>query len=726
MATVSASSDPGLVRIEDLLDKAGRYCDEQGLDLLHRAYVFSAEAHEGQTRRSGEPYLVHPLAVADILVDMKLDADAAATGLLHDVIEDTLTDAGTLEEMFGPTVARMVEGVTKISRIELKSREAQQAESFRKMLLAMVDDVRVIIVKLADRLHNMRTLRYLPAGKRQRIAPETLDIYAPIANRLGMGRIRGELEDISFEHLMPDEFAELTRRIEDKRRVSEEFINSVRERLAQACRSHSVPAEIESRVKGLYSIYQKMKRQRIPLEEVHDYIAFRLLVKTVKDCYGLLGVVHGIWTPIPGRIKDYIAMPKPNFYQSLHTTLMGDSGHTFEVQIRTHDMNRVAEEGIAAHWSYKEGRASGADEARTYAWLRGLVEHGKELSDPTEFLESLRVDLYPDEVYTFTPAGKVLSFPRGSTGVDFAYAIHTEVGNQCVGAKVNGKLVPLRTPLRNGDIVEILTDKSHRPSRDWLKIVVTSRARTKIRQWLNNEARKRSEELGKSLIDREIKRAGLGPRALEEHAELETLLTGFGLAKLDDVYAAVGYGKLEARSLVARLVRPDATEAAEPEPPTEPARARATPGGGIEVRGYGDMLVALARCCKPIPGDAIVGYITRGRGVSVHARDCRNVRHLMYDPGRRIDVAWAGERPDGLYQVGLRIQTEDQPGMLAKISARVAGQNTNIRAAQANTFEDKKGVIRLTLEIPDLAHLEAICRSIAEIDGVIQVDRISS
>lgn len=711
-----------MIRIEDILEKAESYCGAEGLDLLHRAYVFSARAHKDQTRRSGEPYLIHPLEVANLLVDLRLDAPTVATGLLHDVLEDTLSEPAKLRELFGPDVAHMVEGVTKIGKMEFTSREAEQAQNFRKMLLAMVDDIRVVLVKLADRLHNMRTLEHLPDEKRRRIAAETLDIYAPIAHRLGMGRVKGELEDLAFRYLWPDEYGALERALIEKRRVTADFIVEVRTRLTEACRSHGIDAEIDGRVKRLYSIWQKIQRQSIQVDEVYDYLAFRVITSSIRDCYGVLGVVHGTWTPIPGRIKDYIAMPKPNLYQSLHTSLMSEQGTAFEVQIRTRDMHVIAEDGIAAHWAYKEGGGVPSADARTFAWLRGLVELGKDVKDPREFLDSLKVDLYPDEVYAFTPKGKVLSFPRGSTAVDFAYGIHTEVGHQCVGARVNGKLVPIRTALRNGDIVEILRDKAHRPSRDWLKMVVTSRARNKIRQFLNNEASARALEIGKTLLEKELRRARLRPHL--EEAEAASLLLGLGLAKLDDLYRAVGYGKVEPRH-VAQKLDPDRVSAA-PSPRVEakPSPARASSdGAGIEVRGHGDVMVLIARCCKPIPGDRIVGYISRGRGVSVHAADCHNVKHLLFDPERRIDVRWAGQEAAHPYQVGLQVITEDHPGILAKISTKIAGLDANIKNVDARTSADRRGLIKFTLEIADLSHLEAILQAIGQVKGVLRVTR---
>src|SRR5881397_3902705 len=542
-----------MIRFEDIQEKVETYMKGADLDLLRKAYVFSAKEHKGQTRSSGEPYLTHPLSVAFILADLKLDLTCIVAGLLHDLLEDTLTSREAVEEHFGKDIAHVVEGLTKISRISFNSREQQQAESFRKMMLAMVDDIRVVLVKLADRLHNMRTLEHLSPRQQERIARETLDIYAPIANRLGMAKIKNELEDLALKHLDPAGHQGLVQAMEEKRGVTDEFIREIQSTLKSELDKAGIACDIRGRRKHLYSIYRKIKRQQIDVGEVYDYIAFRILTSSVKDCYGALGIIHGLWRPVPGRIKDFIAMPKPNMYQSLHTSVMSDKGQPFEVQLRTQDMHRIAEEGIAAHWKYKEGKGA-RDSDANIQWLRQIMEWQQELKDPREFLNMVKVDLYPEEVYCFTPQGQVRSFPRGATPIDFAYSIHTEVGHRCVGARINGKLQPLRTEIQNGDIVEILSSPNHHPSQDWLTIARTPRARAKIRQWLNVDRRNRSVDLGKTVCDREFKRFRFNlKKHLADGGRLTPALQGLGCPSLDDFYAAVGYGKLAPRALIERL-----------------------------------------------------------------------------------------------------------------------------------------------------------------------------
>ena len=540
-----------MIRFEDLLEKVRAYSPDADVELLRRAYVFSAFEHRGQVRHSGEPYLIHPLAVADFLADMKLDAVAIAAGLLHDVVEDTLTTIERIEELFGSEVAHVVEGVTKISAIPFQSSEERQAENFRKMLLAMVDDIRVMLVKLADRLHNMRTLNHLPEDRRIKIAQETRDIYAPIANRLGMSKVKNELEELSFRYLEPQTYEALRAQVDAKRRKTEGLIEELKKTISAKLRDAQVPVlEIDGRIKRLWSISQKLKRQKIELEQVYDFIALRIVTEGVKDCYAALGIIHQTWSPVPGRIKDFIAMPRPNGYQSLHTSVISEHGLPFEVQIRTQKMHRMAEEGIAAHWKYKEGRTGDQRDERYFQWMRQLLEYQQEVRDPQEFIQNLKVELYPEEVYTFTPKGLVKALPRGATPVDFAYAIHTDVGHQCVGARVNGKMVPLRTRLKNGDIVEIVTSPTQAPSREWVNMVVTSRARHKIRHWLNTEQKQRSVDLGKKLVEKEAKRYRVGWRKLIAENALDGVLSEYGMARLEDLYADVGYGKVSPRSIV--------------------------------------------------------------------------------------------------------------------------------------------------------------------------------
>ncbi len=712
-----------MIRFEDIQEKVEGYMKGADLDLLRRAYVFSAKEHKGQTRSSGEPYLTHPLSVAFILADLKLDLTCIVAGLLHDVLEDTLTTREVVEEHFGKDIAHVVEGLTKISRITFNSKEQQQAESFRKMMLAMVDDIRVVLVKLADRLHNMRTLEHLSPRQQERIARETLDIYAPIANRLGMAKIKNELEDLTLKFLDPAGYQSLMLAMDEKRKVTDEFIKEIQGTLRAELEKAGIVCDISGRRKHLYSIYRKIKRQRIEVGEVYDYIAFRILTQSVKDCYGALGIIHGQWRPVPGRIKDFIAMPKPNMYQSLHTSVISDKGVPFEVQIRTHEMHRIAEEGIAAHWKYKEGKGTKDNDANIQ-WLRQIMEWQQELKDPREFLNMVKVDLYPDEVYCFTPQGQVKSFPRGATPIDFAYSVHTEVGHRCVGARINGKLQPLRTEIGNGDIVEILTSPNHHPSQDWLTIAKTPRARAKIRQWLNVDQRRRSVDLGKTVSDREFKRFRFNLRRHQGDAtRLQSALHELGCASLEDFYAAVGYGKIAPRALIEKL-DPQAKPHETAEGPIAHAvkKALGMSGRKVTVRGLDDALISLARCCNPIRGEPIVGYITRGRGVTVHSERCPNLEKLLYDPERRIDVAWESDDASR-FEVRITVFSEDRPGMLAKITSVIADAKSNIKNVEARTFEDRRGEISLILDIADVAHLEKILEKVKGIDGVYHVER---
>ena len=714
-------------RFEDILDRVESYNPSADLDLLRRAYIFSAREHRSQVRRSGEPYLVHPIEVAYILVDLELDTASIVAGLLHDVVEDTLTTIDIVREYFGADVAHIVEGVTKISKLQFASKEQAEAENLRKMILAMVDDIRVILVKLADRLHNMRTLQHLDRDKQERIARETAEIYAPLANRLGMGRIKTELEDLAFRYLEPEAWAALALALDAKRRVSEAFIAEIRKKLEAALEEAGIQAEIYGRIKSESSIYRKIRRQKIDVDQVYDYVAFRILTDSIKDCYGALGVVHAIWRPVPGRIKDFIAIPKPNMYQSLHTSVMSEVGQPFEVQIRTHDMHRIAEEGVAAHWQYKEGaKAPGEEETEKVAWLRHILEWQQETKDPREFLEMVKVDLYPDEVYAFTPKGKVMSFPRGATPVDFAYAIHTEVGHRLSGAKINGRLVPLRTPMGNGDIVEILTLPTSHPSRDWLSLAKTSRARGKIRAWLNASERAKSVALGRELMEKELRRYRLSPKAMMEGEQAEEALRKMGYAQMDDFLAAIGYGKVTPHSLISA-----ALPAEQLQPKTEGVVARAVKkalGIGerrVKVRGLDEMMVTLARCCNPVRGEEIVGYITRGKGVSVHSLQCPNVRSLMFDPERRIDVEWDTEGVSGsLFDVKLALDVQDRQGLLAKIVSAIADEKANIRNVDAKTFEGNDARVSIVMAVTDRAQMDRVIARVRKLDGVRDVARM--
>ncbi len=715
-----------MIQFEDIIEKVRRNNPDADVEVLRRAYVFSADEHKGQVRRSGEPYLVHPLEVADFLADMHLDVTAIAAGLLHDVVEDTLTTIERIEELFGPEVAYVVAGVTKLGALPFASLEERQAEGFRKMLLAMVDDVRVILVKLADRLHNMRTLEHLPEDRRAQIAQETRDIYAPIANRLGMSKVRNELEELAFRHLEPEAYKSLRIKVDGRRRTTEGLIEDLRQTIASKLTEAQVPiVQLEGRTKCLYSIHQKLKRQQISVEQVYDLAALRLITHTVKDCYAALGIIHHTWSPVPGRIKDFIAMPRPNGYQSLHTSVVSGRGFAFEVQIRTTDMHRVAEEGIAAHWKYKEGRVGSTKDDQYFLWLRQMLEWQQEVHDPQEFMQSLKVDLYPEEVYSFTPRGEVKALPRGGTIVDFAYAIHTDVGHQCVGGRVNGKMVPLRTHLKNGDIVEIVTGRKRRPSRDWLSFVATSRARNKIRHFINAEEKTRATELGRKLLEREARRFEVNLKAMLESEAVSTLAAEYGSRKIEDVYAAIGYGKVSARHVLLKLAPQDPLpdDAGGQSDKTPAVRERTAAKERITVRGFDDLLVFRARCCNPIRGEKIVGYITRGKGVSVHSVRCSNVLNLLYDPERRIEVAWGRGRDPAPYVVQLAIQVEDRRGILADVSARIAGIDTNIRNVEATSGDDRCGRISVTVEIKDVKHLNRVIKSLRDVTGVLDVER---
>jgi len=716
-----------MIRFEEILDKVETYNPQTDQDLLRRAYVFSAREHRGQVRRSGEPYLIHPLNVAAILAEMKADDVSIVVGLLHDVLEDTLTTREAIAQQFGPEVAELVDGLTKISKFSYVSREEAQAETFRKMILAMVSDLRVVLVKLADRLHNMRTLRYLPEGRQTEIARETMDIYAPIANRLGMGLVKGELEDLAFLYLEAQEYGRIQREVETSLKGSEKIIEQIRRELEKKLNEAGIAAEVTGRRKHIFSIASKIRRRGVDVAQLYDVLAFRIVAPETRDCYAALGLVHQRWRPVPGRIKDYIAMPKPNFYQSLHTTVMSDSAQPFEVQIRTREMDLIAERGIAAHWKYKEGRLGPhADDAR-FQWLRSLVDWQSDVSDPRQFLSALKVDLYPDEVYTFTPKGEVFAFPRGATALDFAYRVHTDVGHRCVGARVNGRLVPLRTAVSSGDIIEILTAPNQTPSRDWLSFVTTSRARHKIRHFIHTEEMRQAMELGRRLLERELKKFKRTLKKLEQQGALQKELGAWGFSRPEDLYAAIGYGKVAAKTVLERLVPAEELAKAElPRKETAVTRVvrKILPFGSpdIVVVGHNDLLATLAKCCNPVPGEKILGYITRGRGVSVHSESCPNVKNLLYDPERQIAVAWAGEKTT-TYAIELEVLAEDRPGLLADLTQTIAGEGSNIRRIEARADEGRKGYISVSLETSDLKHLEKILAKLKAVSGVRQVIR---
>jgi GTP pyrophosphokinase len=599
------------------------------------------------------------------------------------------------------------------------------------MLLAMVDDIRVILVKLADRLHNMRTLHHLPEERRIKIAQETRDIYAPIANRLGMSKVKNELEELAFKYLEPKAYEALRQRVEARRRATEGLIEELRTTIGAKLAEAQVPIiTIDGRIKRLFSIHQKLKRQKIDLDQVYDFAALRIVVHSIKDCYAALGIIHQTWSPVPGRIKDFIAMPRPNGYQSLHTSVVSERGFPFEVQIRTAEMHRVAEEGIAAHWKYKEGRHGAGRDEQYFIWLRQLLEFQQEVRDPQEFLQNLKIELYPEEVYIFTPAGEVKALPRDATPVDFAYAIHTDVGHRCVGARVNGKMVPLRTRLRNGDIVQVMTAPGHHPSRDWLNFVVTSRARNKIKHYIHAEEKARSLDLGKKVFEKEARRYGLNLKSLLDGEALAKALAEYGYSKVEELFVALGYGKLAVKTVLAKLVPQEQLKEAEASGPIAQVanvvrRVLGPAEEKIKVRGFDDLMVFRARCCNPIRGEKIVGYITRGKGVSVHSAACPNVMNLLYDPDRRIDVEWDKGEDVSPYTVRLSLHVEDRKGILADVTSKIAGINTNIRNVEATSDADQRGRIDMTVEISDVKHLQKVIKSLRSVDGVVDVERAS-
>ncbi|HEY1949723.1 MAG TPA: bifunctional (p)ppGpp synthetase/guanosine-3',5'-bis(diphosphate) 3'-pyrophosphohydrolase [Bryobacteraceae bacterium] len=709
---------------------------KEDLAALDLAYRFAAEHHRQQKRRSGELYITHPLWVAHILADMQMDQVSLQTALLHDVLEDTLASPEELREKFGEDVLRCVDGVTKLSKISFANRHDRQAESLRKMLLAMTSDIRVIIVKLADRLHNMRTIGALPREKQETIAQETIDIYAPIAHRLGMGKVRGELEDLAFQTLHPEEAEDLIREIDAKRNQHEELLGELKTQIEQKLQKEEVPARVQGRVKRAYSVYLKLKRQRITLDQVYDVLAVRIITNSVKNCYAALGVIHNEWHPIPGRIKDFIAMPRPNLYQSLHTSVIGPGGVTFEVQIRTEEMHRLAEEGIAAHWKYKEGSKGPGNDDQRIAWLRQLVEWQHEMSDSGDFLSTLKVDLYSEEVYTFTPRGRVIVLPRDATPIDFAYAIHSDVGNTCVGARVNGTIKPLKSTLRNGDVVEILTQAGHQPSRDWLAVVKSTRARNKIRHLINTVERAKAVEIGQKSLEKEARRMGLSLGRISQ-GDLESVASEYGVSKTEDLYAALGFGRFSARQILQKVAPEEAAsaEAAEVTPP--PARApHPTPGfaladGGdlsIDVKGADDVLVYRAKCCNPVRGEQIVGYITRGKGVAVHSLQCSNVQKLMYEAERKIQVEWARSANEPL-PVKVVIYADDRPGILHQLTSVLSAEASNIRSLETREDEnrsDDSAVIEITIDVRDKKQLERVITAFRRIPGVRDIERMQS
>ncbi|MFK7989823.1 MAG: bifunctional (p)ppGpp synthetase/guanosine-3',5'-bis(diphosphate) 3'-pyrophosphohydrolase [Sandaracinaceae bacterium] len=713
-----------MVRLTDIVDKVKSYHPAADLDLINKAYVYSAQMHDGQMRKSGDPYFIHPVSVAHIIADMRLDAASVCAALLHDVVEDTEATNAEMTDLFGEEVAFLVDGVTKLGRINFTCKEDQQAESFRKMLVAMARDIRVLLVKLADRLDNMRTLQHMKPEKQERIARETLDIYAPLAGRLGIYWLKSELEDLSFKYLNREHYAEIARKSKRASRDRGRYIDDVTAQLQKMLIERGFAAEVGGRIKHKYSIWRKMRASNCEFEQVHDFVAFRVIMETVADCYAALGVVHSQWTPIPGRFKDYIALPKPNMYQSLHTTVIGPGQRRIEVQIRTQEMHRTAEMGIAAHWKYKE-RTGGLDakDAAQFAWLRQLMEFQKDVADPAEFLDSVKVDLFSDEVYVFTPRGALKVFPRGATPVDFAYAIHSEVGEHCAGARVNGAIVPLRYQLHNGDTVEIITSPQQAPVKDWLEFVATGRARSRIRAHVRDEERKGAVKLGRELVEREFHQHDHSfSRWLKKGDDVGVVSETFKADSVDALFALVGYGKASAED-----VYDAAVPSAETGQSLRPSffektvrRVTGKDGGGIRIDDVDDVLVRFAKCCNPLPGDNITGWITRGRGVTIHRRECEKAMEQAKE--RRIDVSWSDavkvDRP-----VALRIATADRPGILANVSAAFTESGVNIQEANCRVGEDGSAVNLFQFTVNDVAKLRALMRRINQIDGVYDVQR---
>ncbi len=705
------------VTIDALINKVLSYHPDADVELLKRAYIFSSEAHCSQRRVEGSPYIEHPLAVASLLADMKMDVSTIAAGLLHDTIEDTGTTVKDIKGLFGKEVAFLVEAMTKLSKIELMTKEEAQAENFRKMLLAMSEDVRVILIKFADRLHNMRTLQHLPENKQQRIALETLEIYAPIANRLGIGWMRTELEDQSFKFLMPELYNELVRKVAKRKEEQEAYLREVTEIVNNKLKEEGILGKVSWRIKHYYGIYQKMQAQMITFEQVHDVLGLRIITDTKANCYAILGLIHSLWTPVPGRFKDYIGVPKSNMYQSLHTTIIGPKGERVEFQLRTAEMHMIAEHGIASHWKYKEKGKVDEKSDRYISWLRELIQGQKELSDAKDFLEAVKGEVIPEALYIFTPKGLIKEMPLGSTPVDFAYSIHTEVGNRCVGAKVNGRIVPLRFILRNGDTVEITTSSTHGPSRDWLKFVVTQRAKSKIKQWIKAEERKQSIELGQKLFEGELRRHDLGQSVLKSE-DMQKVLKFFAVQSMEDLYAYIGHGKLSAHQIINKLVPEKSVEETPVAKTAKPPKEQK----GIMIKGVDNVLYHTAKCCFPIPGDGLIGFVTRGRGVTIHRKDCPNLDRSAVDDARIVDVDWK-TTGDATSPVRLIIETVDKPGVLASLSALISSVNVNISQIEATSSEDKKARITFILAVKDKTQLSGLIHKIAQTEGVLKVSR---
>ncbi|MBI5560347.1 MAG: bifunctional (p)ppGpp synthetase/guanosine-3',5'-bis(diphosphate) 3'-pyrophosphohydrolase [Deltaproteobacteria bacterium] len=718
-----------MVRFEDIIEKVASYSTSADLDVIKKAYVFSAKVHEGQTRLSGEPYLSHPLEVASILAHLKMDASTVATGLLHDTVEDTLTSVEKIEGIFGKEISSLVDGLTKISRMTFDKKEDREAENFRKMVLAMAKDIRVVLIKFADRLHNMRTLSALDPAKQRQIAQETLDIYAPLAHRLGVGWIKAELEDMAFKYLEPEKYGFLEERLEKEKKEREGYIQGVKAAIEAKLKENEIKGDVTGRVKHLYGIFRKMVRDDVEFENIHDILAFRVIVGTVSECYAVLGIIHSGWKPVPGRFKDYIAIPKPNLYQSLHTTVVDENGERMEVQIRTDEMHRVAEYGIAAHWKYKEGHAPESKGDAGFAWLRQMLEWQKDMTDSFEFLESFKVDLFPEDVFIFTPKGDIKVFPVGATPVDFAYAIHTDIGHRCAGAKVNGKMVPLKYRLRSGDVVEIIASPSHKPSKDWLNFAATSKARAKIRQWIKTEEREESLTLGREICEKGFKKYDLEFGKFVKSGEVERAAKeAFGLQGVDDILVNIGYGKISVSQFISKVV-PAAKLAAKQQKSIFTFRnvidrfksAKPHPAAGVVVTGVDDVMIRFAKCCNPLPGDDIIGSITQGQGIAVHVRGCQNV--LGIDMDRQIDVEW--DKGEGLARpVTIEVICRNEKGLLAEMSNAIKNADANISSADVKTTNDNRAVCTFEVEVKSAQHLKNVINSLKKIKKVVKVERI--
>lgn len=709
-----------MIRFNDITEEVLSYNPEADTDMLERAYVFSAKAHKGTIRLSGEPYLIHPLEVAYTLARMNLDVPSVISGLLHDTIEDSYIEKEEIEKYFGADIAELVDGVTKISQIKIMPSEDKRAQSMRKMILAMSKDIRVILIKLSDRYHNMQTLNFMSPEKQIEIARETLEIYAPLAHRLGIEWLRGELEDLSFKYLNPVEYKMIVENIAKKKKERDAYIDEVKEILKHRLEQFKIKAEVSGRAKRLYSIFRKMVQEELNIDELYDITAFRVTVDTVLECYETLGYIHALFKPIPGKFKDYIALPKANMYQSLHTSVIGPYGEKIEIQIRTAEMHRLAEEGIAAHWKYKEGKVFNPKEDKVFAWLRRILEWQKELTDSKEFLEIFKIDLFPDEVYVFTPKGDVKELPKGSTPIDFAYTIHSELGHRCTGAKINGKLVSLKTVLKSGDTVDVTTSPTHKPSKDWLKFVVTSKAKTKIRQWIKEEQREKSIDLGKTLVERELTKNDFSFNKMIKSGELETLAKGFSFGTADDLFAAVGYGLYTPLQVLGKIIP-------EPEKVGRIQKILSTIKRGrddaIKIKGVDGLVVRFAKCCNPIPGDKILGFITRGRGLTVHMEDCPNVH--TYDEQRKLDVSWELDK-EHTYPVKLKISSEDKKGVLQELTSIFSSSNANILNANVTTHPDKTATSVFELEIKHVSQLQKIIKSVQKIKAIKAVERVKS